>query len=93
MKELENFIAGRWVGAEERIDDIGPATGEVIATIPRSTEEDVSKAIDAAAAAFEGWAARPASERADVLDAIADGLESRGIIDMRDRGNGRTFDF
>ena len=53
------YINGAWVpstgtGTLEVIDS---TTEEVMATIPEGTPEDVDKAVQAAAAAFPGWAA------------------------------------
>jgi hypothetical protein len=54
---LFDFVGGEFVEAErgawERV--IGPATGEVIAEVPRCAEEDVDRAVEAASRAFEGW--------------------------------------
>lgn len=59
------------------LDDIGPATGTRIASIPRSDAPDVDAAVAAAEAAFTTWSATSIAERADLLDAVADGLEAR----------------
>lgn len=69
IRTLENFIAGRWVpSAATAYDDVpNPATGELLARVPRSTPADVDAAVRAAAAAFPGWAATPAVERARLL--------------------------
>ena len=44
-----------------------PATGEVVDTVPKADAADTRKAIDAAAAAFPGWAALPAHKRASIM--------------------------
>jgi methylmalonic acid semialdehyde dehydrogenase len=41
-----------------------PHTGAVITTVPLSTEQDVDKAVQAAAAAFPGWSTRTFKDRA-----------------------------
>jgi succinate-semialdehyde dehydrogenase/glutarate-semialdehyde dehydrogenase len=73
------LIGGRWVGAEtdERFDVTNPATGEVVGTVPNGTEADVAAAIDAAAAALEGWKSLPAIERARILRRSADVIRER----------------
>ncbi len=55
VKTYQQFIGGRWVGAAsgETIEVENPATGEVVAKVPSSGAEDVDRAVDAAAAAFE----------------------------------------
>ncbi|MBM0126981.1 NAD-dependent succinate-semialdehyde dehydrogenase [Pimelobacter simplex] len=44
-----------------------PATGAVIDTVADGTVADATAAVDAAAAAFPGWAATPARARAEIL--------------------------
>ena len=86
------------IGGERRpaisgrvIDDIGPATGRVIATIPRSGPEDVAAAVSAAQAAMAGpWGRTTTAERADLCEAIADAIEARldelAALESRDQG-------
>ncbi|HJU83773.1 MAG TPA: aldehyde dehydrogenase [Holophagaceae bacterium] len=79
MQTLRNIIDGRPLPARsgQELDDLGPATGEVIARIPRSTKADVDAAVAAAKAALPGWARTPYLERAALLDRVADLLEAR----------------
>ena len=69
MSGFYNYIGGEWVdtGTDRRFDNINPATGEHLGTYPRSGAEDVGKAIDAAAAAFDEWRLTPAPRRAEIL--------------------------
>lgn len=79
-RTLTNFIGGREVppAAGQYLDDVDPATGEVIARIPRSGAADVDAAARAAREAFEGeWGRTPTEARARLLDAIADRIEAR----------------
>ncbi len=64
-----NFIGGEWVEAAggETFDSLSPATGELIGTFPRSTPEDVDRAVAAARAAFESWRLVPAPKRGEIL--------------------------
>ena len=73
------FVDGAWSGARSgaTFDANSPATGEVIARIPRGGRDDVRRAVAAALAAQPGWAARSAFTRAAVLDRVAAVLESR----------------
>jgi acyl-CoA reductase-like NAD-dependent aldehyde dehydrogenase len=58
--------------------DVNPYTGEVYATLAAAGPEDVRRAVDAADAAFEDWAAlAPFARRAIFLKA-ADLLDARG---------------
>ena len=59
------------------VEDRDPARDQAIGTIPRSGAADVEAAVDAARRAGPGWAARPVAERADLLDRVADIIETR----------------
>jgi betaine-aldehyde dehydrogenase len=75
--KLQNFIDGEFVdaadGATEEVTN--PATGESIAAMPLSTEEDVNRAVAAAKRAFPGWSTTPPGERAAALIKLADLLQ------------------
>jgi aminomuconate-semialdehyde/2-hydroxymuconate-6-semialdehyde dehydrogenase len=80
MRTLANHIDGRDAPPRsgEYVDDVGPATGEVIARVPRSGAADVDAAAQAARRALDGaWGRTPTEERARLLDRIADRLEAR----------------
>ncbi len=74
---LQNFIDGQFVdpadGQTEPV--LNPATGEVIAHAPLSTEADVDRAVKAARAAFDGWATTTPGERALALIKLAEAIE------------------
>ena len=81
VKTYQQFIGGHWVDAVsgETLAVENPATYEVVANVPASGAEDVNRAVDAAAAAFEGWSLTTPQTRslallkiADILDANAD---------------------
>ena len=68
LKE-QNFIDGQWrdcvSGFRHEVAD--PATGTTFASVPDSSAVDARMAVTAAHAAFEGWRALPARERARFL--------------------------
>ena len=68
------YVAGRWCQADDgrTFPVTNPASGEVLATIPRMGAAETRRAIDAAAAAFESWRDRPAAERAALLRRMRD---------------------
>ncbi|RVD34557.1 aldehyde dehydrogenase family protein, partial [Mesorhizobium sp. M4B.F.Ca.ET.019.03.1.1] len=73
------FIGGKWVAAQsaEVMQALNPATGEVLATVPRGSAADVDAAVAAARAAFEGpWSEFSPYERQCVLLRIADLFET-----------------
>ena len=75
----DNWIGGKWVPAVrgQHFDNISPVNGRVICTVARSTAEDVELALDAAHVAREAWGRTSAAERANLLNKIADRIESR----------------
>jgi aminomuconate-semialdehyde/2-hydroxymuconate-6-semialdehyde dehydrogenase len=91
MITVPNWIGGEPVENGAWIDDIGPATGEVIARIPRSGAADIDAAVSAAKAASHAWGRTAARQRADVLDTIADALEARAdeLAELESLDNGK----
>ena len=71
----EHWISGERVASAATFIDLSPIDGTVIADIARGGPGEAARAVDAAKAAFPGWAATPPSERAAILHAIADGVE------------------
>ncbi|HEY3724028.1 MAG TPA: gamma-aminobutyraldehyde dehydrogenase [Acidimicrobiia bacterium] len=74
----QNFIGGSWVDARGGATDevLNPATGEVLAKVPASGAEDVDAAVEAAAAAFDEWAAMTPRARSEHLHKVADAIEA-----------------
>ena len=87
-----NFIGGQWVPpvGGEYFDNVTPVTGEVFCEIPRSTDADIEKALDAAHAAAPAWGKTAPAERAAILNKIADrieeNLESIALAESWDNG-------
>ncbi|MEU8814512.1 aldehyde dehydrogenase family protein [Actinoplanes sp. NPDC048796] len=73
------YLGGEWVPptSTETIAVENPATEEVLAHVPAGSAEDVDRAVAAAKAAFDGWAATPRAERAQVLDRLHTSLTAR----------------
>ncbi|HEX6474954.1 MAG TPA: NAD-dependent succinate-semialdehyde dehydrogenase, partial [Candidatus Limnocylindria bacterium] len=63
------LIAGGWQDATggRTVDVVNPSDGTVITAIADADVEDGLAAVDAAAAAFPGWAATPPRRRAEIL--------------------------
>lgn len=57
-----------------------PATGQIIGIAPAAQAADVARAVDAAAAAFPGWAATPARQRGKLIAEAARRLAERAEI-------------
>ncbi|MFL5757045.1 MAG: gamma-aminobutyraldehyde dehydrogenase [Chloroflexota bacterium] len=79
VKTYQQFIGGEFVDAAsgETLEVENPATGEVVAQTPASGSEDVDRAANAAASAFETWRQTTPQDRSLMLLKIADALESR----------------
>ncbi|MGD0419644.1 MAG: NAD-dependent succinate-semialdehyde dehydrogenase [Xanthobacteraceae bacterium] len=63
------WIGGKWRKSSDggRFDVIDPATENKVASVASATVEDAKAALDAAAAAFPGWAAKKPRERGEIL--------------------------
>lgn len=78
-RTLRNFIGGEYVDAtgDASIDLVNPATGQVVAHAPVSTQADVDAAYASAEAGFAQWSEATPGERQSALLKFADALESR----------------
>jgi len=74
-----NLIGGEWVDAADgkSFESLVPATGEPLASFPRSGATDVDRAVRAAVEAFADWRLVPAPERGAILFRFADLLRSQ----------------
>ncbi|CAN7406004.1 aldehyde dehydrogenase [Caulobacter sp. LjRoot300] len=72
-----NFIGGQWVEpiAGRYFENSSPINGRVLCEIPRSDAADVEMALDAAHAAKAAWGATSVTERANLLNRIAQVME------------------
>jgi aldehyde dehydrogenase (NAD+) len=62
------FVGGTWRKSEgKRFETRNPATGEVLATFPNATKDELSVAVRAAKGSFEAWRKTPAPRRGDLL--------------------------
>src|SRR5256714_15078632 len=73
----KNFVGGEWVDAVEgaTMDVINPATGEKIAEVPRGSQADVDRAVEAAKKALPDWRETTPAERAELLLELAHVLD------------------
>ena len=87
-----NFIGGEFVPPAKGtyFENISPVTGRSFTEIARSTAEDVELALDAAHGAKRAWGRTSATERANILNQIADrieaNLESLAVAETWDNG-------
>ncbi len=77
--ELKNYVNGQFVDAHdgETVDNMNPATGKRIGSIPVSKAADVEIAVKSAKAAFVTWSKTSPQERFRIMNSIADRIESK----------------
>src|SRR5215212_10100739 len=94
-KTLKNFVGGEYVDAADgrTYDLINPATGQTFAQAPNSEQEDIDRAFDAAAKAFETWRDTTPSERQLALLKLADAIEDRAedLVRAESENTGKPF--
>ncbi len=73
-----NYINGKYIEPKsgQYFENPTPISGEILCEVARSNEEDVNFALDAAHAAFPKWGKTSLTERANMLNKIADVMES-----------------
>jgi succinate-semialdehyde dehydrogenase/glutarate-semialdehyde dehydrogenase len=74
LVRTQGWLNGRWVDAEsgDTFAVTNPATGEELARVPRMGANETRRALEAAEAAYAGWRARTAADRARILRRWAD---------------------
>jgi 1-pyrroline dehydrogenase len=77
MKTYKNYVNGALVDAVEGQDEpiISPVDESVLGKVPKGTEKDVDRAVDAAAKAFETWQETTPADRSVMLLKLADRIE------------------
>src|SRR4051794_5351864 len=92
---LRNFIDGAFVDSAAGETDVivNPATGEELAQAPKSSSEDVERAVSAATRAFESWSQTTPQARQDALLRLADALEEHGdeLAELEARNAGKPL--
>jgi succinate-semialdehyde dehydrogenase/glutarate-semialdehyde dehydrogenase len=86
------YIDGEWARPDgaDTLDVTNPATGTILAKLPQATRDDTSRAIEAAEAALDDWAALPAKERSRLIrkwyDLIVDNVDDLAKILTAEQG-------
>jgi len=95
ITKIPNYIDGQWVesNATEWQDVTNPATGETIAKVPLSGVREVTRAIEAAAAAYPEWRRTPPEDRIQPLFKLKQLLETHldELSRILTEENGKTF--
>ncbi|MFC5749269.1 aldehyde dehydrogenase [Actinomadura rugatobispora] len=94
MKHARMVIDGAPEDGTARFESFNPYTGQAWATVPTATTGDVDRAVEAATRTFhDTWRTTPGVQRARLMTALADLLESRAdaIAEMETRDNGKVI--
>jgi succinate-semialdehyde dehydrogenase/glutarate-semialdehyde dehydrogenase len=92
LLRTQAFVGGAWVDSESAATFAvrDPASGEVLARVPRCGAAETRRAIEAAAAAQPAWRARTAEERGRILrrfhDLVLENEADLGTLITREQG-------
>ncbi|MEZ5681800.1 MAG: aldehyde dehydrogenase [Erythrobacter sp.] len=90
--KFDNFIGGKWVAPVkgQYFDNISPVTGKPVCQVARGSAEDIELALDAAHKARDAWGKTSTTERAIILNKIAqrmeDNLDMLAMVETIDNG-------
>ena len=88
--DLDHWIGGERVGSTDTFADVSPIDETELGQIARGGKDEADAAVAAAREAFADWGDTDPKERAGLLHAIADGVESRveelAHVETRDNG-------
>src|SRR6266705_3257973 len=97
VSQQKNFVGGEWVDAVEggTMEVINPATGETIAEVPRGTEADVERAVEAAKKALPEWLETTPGERAEALLKLAAAIDEHAdeLAELESRNVGKPLSY
>jgi 1-pyrroline dehydrogenase len=95
VTQYKNFVGGEWVESTtgETMEVLNPATGEVIAEVPSGSEEDVERAVRAAAKAWEEWSTKAPKDRSELLLKLADLIDEHAdeLTELESRNVGKPL--
>jgi malonate-semialdehyde dehydrogenase (acetylating)/methylmalonate-semialdehyde dehydrogenase len=94
-QRLSNYIGGEWISSKARevLPVPNPATEEILAEVPLSTQTDVDAAVEAAQRAFETWKEKPVTERVRILYRFRERLVEQvdSLAETVTKENGKTL--
>jgi 1-pyrroline dehydrogenase len=97
VASYQNYVGGEWVDAAEggTMNVLNPATGETIAQVPRGTQADVDRAVEAAKAALPEWLETTPGERAELLLKLADAIDEHTdeLAELESRNVGKPLSY
>jgi 1-pyrroline dehydrogenase len=97
VSQDKNFVGGEWVDAVEggTMEVLNPATGETIAEVPRGTQADVDRAVEAAKKALPEWLETTPGERAEALLKLAQVIDdnSEELAELESMNVGKPLSY
>src|ERR671935_619031 len=97
VSQQKNFVGGAWVDAVEggTMEVLNPSTGETIAEVPRGTEADVDRAVEAAKKALPEWLETTPGERAEALLKLADAIDEHAdeLAELESQNVGKPLSY
>jgi aldehyde dehydrogenase (NAD+) len=97
MSEELMWIGGEWCAAStgETSEVLNPASGEVMATVPRASAEDVERCVASSRAAFDhpDWKSMDPAQRGRILNKMAGVTyaKAKELAVVESNNNGKTF--
>ncbi|SFE12531.1 lactaldehyde dehydrogenase / glycolaldehyde dehydrogenase [Lentibacillus persicus] len=95
MKRHQLYINGEYTesSGNDWLDIINPATEEVISQVPRGTEDDVNRAVEAAFNAQNTWEHTVNNERGKVVRKLGDAIQEQRerFIDLLQEEQGKDY--
>jgi malonate-semialdehyde dehydrogenase (acetylating) / methylmalonate-semialdehyde dehydrogenase len=93
---VANFIDGRFTQPvnSSTLNVVSPIDGNILSTVPLSSEEDLNTAVASAKKAFTSWSKTPIKERVQVFFKYKYLLEKhlQELAELVQEENGKTFD-
>jgi 1-pyrroline dehydrogenase len=97
VASYQNYVGGEWMDAAQggTMDVLNPATGETIAQVPRGTQADVDRAVEAAKRALPEWLETTPGERAEMLLKLADAIDAHTdeLAELESRNVGKPLSY
>jgi 1-pyrroline dehydrogenase len=97
VSQRKNFVGGEWVDAVDggTMEVLNPATGETIAEVPRGTQADVDRAVEAAKKALPDWLETTPAERAEALLGLASAIEDNAeeLAELESQNVGKPLSY
>ena len=92
---VKNYINGHFVDAStnRNLPVISPLDGNVLSEVPMSSNDDLTKAVEAARVAFHKWSKTPIKERVQVFFRYKTLLEKnmKELAELVQEENGKTY--